>query len=295
MSTVLCVENLCKQYPGFALENVSFSMQPGKIMGFIGRNGAGKTTTLKCLMGFVKPDAGGASFFGVPFAGHESESKQQVGFALGGVDYYPKKKLRAITAATRRFYPQWDENAYKTYLTRFSLDENKTPEALSAGMRVKYALALALSHHAKLLLLDEPTSGLDPVSREDLLDVLLSLADEGVSILFSTHITSDLEKCADDITYLQKGRVLSSLPMEAFRRQYALVHFMQESAPQEDATLLGVRRAKTGATALVRAEHAEAWRAKVANGSVACEVTPATLEEIMVHLEQEADHESVAV
>ncbi|HPE16811.1 MAG TPA: ATP-binding cassette domain-containing protein, partial [Oscillospiraceae bacterium] len=137
---VLTVRNLYKRYEGFALENVGFSLWKGTIMGFIGRNGAGKTTTLKSLLNFVHPDGGEILFFGKPFAGNEREIKQRVGFASGGIDYYPKKKLRTISEVTRRFYPAWDEEAYRRYRERFALDENKTPSELSAGMRVKYAL-----------------------------------------------------------------------------------------------------------------------------------------------------------
>ena len=283
---VLTVENLCKKYPAFALENVSFSVQQGQIMGFIGRNGAGKTTTLKSLLDLVHPDAGSVAFFGKPFAGSEFEAKQNLGFASGGVNYYPKKKLKAITAATRRFYLQWDDAAYRGYLARFSLDENKTPDALSEGMKVKYALALALSHRAKLLILDEPTSGLDPVSREDLLDLFLSLADEGVSILFSTHITSDLEKCADAITYIQKGKILASLPLQEFLAQYKIASFATETLPDAlpdavKAACIGTKRAKNGASALLLSENAAAFEA------AGISVTPADLESVMVHLEKE--------
>lgn len=192
---VLSVRGLCKRYGSFALRDVSFDVAPGSITGFIGRNGAGKTTTLKSLLDFVHPDAGEALFFGRPLSADEFGVKQAVGFASGGFGFYPLKRLRTVTDVTRRFYPSWDETAYRRYLALFALDENKRVKELSEGMKVKYALALALSHRARLLVLDEPTSGLDPVSRDELLEIFLQLAqDEGISILFSTHITSDLEK-----------------------------------------------------------------------------------------------------
>lgn len=145
-------------------------------------------------MDFVHPDAGEALFFGRPLSADEFGVKQAVGFASGGFGFYPLKRLRTVTDVTRRFYPSWDETAYRRYLALFALDENKRVKELSEGMKVKYALALALSHRARLLVLDEPTSGLDPVSRDELLEIFLQLAqDEGISILFSTHITSDLE------------------------------------------------------------------------------------------------------
>ncbi len=279
--SVLTVRNLCKTYPGFALKNVSFALKEGAITGFIGRNGAGKTTTLKSLLNFVHPDCGEVLFDDMPFAQHELAIKQRIGFVSGGVDYYPKKKLRTIAQVNRRFYDEWDDEAYRRYLSMFALDENKTPDALSAGMKVKFSLALALSHNARLLLLDEPTSGLDPVSRDDLLDVFLQLADTGkITILFSTHITSDLEKCAQEILYLKQGELVGSGPMEAFVKSYRVLHFEEpgEAEPWR-GRLLGERRSRDGWTALVRAE------------DLMPDETPsraATLEDIMVHMEKEA-------
>lgn len=218
MSTVLSVDNLCKQYPTFCLNNVSFTMQSGEIMGFIGRNGAGKTTTLKSLLNLVHPTSGKIEFFGMSWEKHEQEIKQRIGYASGGVNYYPMKQLKEIVATTRTFYPNWDEKAYRSYLDRFSLDETKRPKQLSEGMKVKFNLTIALSHHAELLLLDEPTSGLDPVSRNDLLEVFSDLAAEGIAILFSTHITSDLDRCANSITYIRRGKIIASERKDNFIR-----------------------------------------------------------------------------
>ena len=154
MNDILTVSRLCKAYDSFALRDVSFDLRPGAITGFIGRNGAGKTTTLKCLLHIVQPDSGDIAFFGLPIGEQELAIKRRIGFVSGGVDFYPRRKLRAITAVTRRFYKGWDEEAYRRYCRRFELDENKTPAQLSAGMKVKYSLALALSHRAELLILD---------------------------------------------------------------------------------------------------------------------------------------------
>lgn len=215
------VQGLCKTYPGFRLDNVSFSVAPGSIMGFIGRNGAGKTTTLKSLLHIVHPDAGEIRFFGLDLNAHEREIKQRIGYAGGAVDFYKRKPIRVLADVTRGFYANWDEAAYKRYMEAFSLDENKSPSQLSEGMRVKLSLTLALSHRAELLILDEPTSGLDPVSREELLDAFTFLRDKGVAILFSTHITSDLEKCADHISYISKGKLLASEGMQDFLKRCA--------------------------------------------------------------------------
>lgn len=213
---MLEVRGLRKVYPGFTLADVSFSMEAGTVMGLIGRNGAGKTTTLKALLNLIRTDGGDITYFGLPLAAHEQEIKQRIGYACGAVNYYSRRRIADLLAVTRRFYPQWDDALCDRHLRAFSIDPEKTPRALSEGMRVKLNLVTALSHHAELLLLDEPTSGLDPVSRAELLDVFTFLREQGVAILFSTHITSDLEKCADAITYLHQGQLLASAPMAAF-------------------------------------------------------------------------------
>ena len=277
---ILDVTGLCKAYPSFRLEDVSFQLPEGKITGFIGRNGAGKTTTLTALTGFVHPDAGSVRFFGMDWQGNERRVKQQIGYVSGGVGFYPSKRLRVITEVTRRFYPDWDEAMYSACMERFHLDGSKTPAQLSEGMKVKYALALALSHRARLLILDEPTSGLDPVSRDELLDILLDLRREGVTILFSTHITSDLEKCADDILYIREGRIQAHDEINRFTAGYRFVTMTDAQHEQVDRTLLiGDKRGKEDWRALVRAEDAP----KLPVPSV-----DATLETIMVHLEKEA-------
>lgn len=278
---VLNVKGLTKVYPGFRLDGVSFSLEPGKITGFIGRNGAGKSTTLNSLFNFVHPDGGSIEFFGMDFAQHEHEIKSRIGYVSSGVDYYPKKKLRVISAVTAAFYDSWDDAAYRRYMNMFALDENKTPSQLSAGMKVKYALTLALSHNADLLILDEPTSGLDPVSRDDLLDVFMKLCDEGKTILFSTHITSDLDKCADNIIYIKKGRIIADAPMREFERSYMIAQFgSREELESSPVRLTGCKRTKDGFSALVAAEDA---------AKMDVPLTEADLESIMVHIEKEAD------
>lgn len=276
---VLEIEGLCKRYPAFALENVSFRVGAGRICGFIGRNGAGKSTTLGSLTGLVHPDAGAVRFFGQDARENETAVKMKIGYVASGVNYYPNKKLRTITRVTRMFYDGWDDAAYARYMRLFNLDENKTPAQLSAGMKVKYALALALSHRAELLILDEPTSGLDPVSRDELLDVFMQLSREGKAILFSTHITSDLDKCADDIVYIRNGKILAEDTIEDFVQAWRLVQIADEAALSgaQRAALVGAKPAKHGLTALARAKDAALFET----------AAPATLEEIIIHLEKE--------
>lgn len=228
----LHVENLTKKYPRFTLEGVSLTLERGRIMGLIGKNGAGKTTALKAILHLISPDGGRIEILGLPCPERELECRQKLGVVLGGIDFYRDKKLSAITNVTRRFYREWDEAAYRRYLEEFALDPDKRVRELSAGMRVKYLVALALSHGAELLIFDEPTSGLDPVSRDELLELFRALAAGGErSILFSTHITSDLEKCAGGITYIKDGAVLMSAEKDAFIRSFQHLRTPEDTAP----------------------------------------------------------------
>lgn len=214
------IKNLSKSYPSFVLSDISFELNAGRIIGFIGRNGAGKTTTIKSALGFVHPDCGEICYFGLPFSENEREIKQRIGFSTGAVNYYPKKKIKNIVAITKTFYQNWDYTAYREYLELFSLDENKMPCELSEGMKVKFNLLLALSHKAEILILDEPTSGLDPFSRDELLGLFVELKNRGAAVLFSTHITSDIEKCADDIMYIRKGKLIANCSKDKFCENY---------------------------------------------------------------------------
>lgn len=278
---LLEVEGLTKRYPGFTLDSVSFRLETGYIMGFIGRNGAGKTTTLKSMLGLVHADAGSVRIDGTEYREDEHLAKQKLGVAFGGVDYYPRARLSDIARVTRRFYEAWDETQYRALLQRFQLDEKKRVRELSQGMKVKFSLALALSHNAKLLLLDEPTSGLDPVSREELIELLQHIVEDGEhSILFSTHITSDLEKCADYITYIRGGRIAASTDLDSFKSEYRLVRGTRAQLTEPLVQkFIGARKNAFGFTALAKAEDVAAM--------VGLEIAPADLESIMIYFDGE--------
>ncbi len=278
---LLEVEGLTKRYPGFTLDSVSFRLETGYIMGFIGRNGAGKTTTLKSMLGLAHADAGSVRIDGTEYREDEHLAKQKLGVAFGGVDYYPRARLSDIARVTRRFYEAWDETQYRALLQRFQLDEKKRVRELSQGMKVKFSLALALSHNAKLLLLDEPTSGLDPVSREELIELLQHIVEDGEhSILFSTHITSDLEKCADYITYIRGGRIAASTDLDSFKSEYRLVRGTRAQLTEPLVQkFIGARKNAFGFTALAKAEDAAAM--------VGLEIAPADLESIMIYFDGE--------
>lgn len=217
---IVTIEGLTKTYPAFTLDAVSFSLAAGRIAGFIGRNGAGKTTTIKSMLNLIHPDSGRICYFGMPLIGNEAEIKTRIGYSTGTISWYPRKKIRAIKDVMKPFYDSWDDATYERYLRLFALDEDKTPLELSEGMKVKCNLLFALSHGAEALILDEPTSGLDPFSRDELLELFEQIRDSGVAIFFSTHIISDIEKCADDIIYISKGRIVAACPKEEFADRY---------------------------------------------------------------------------
>ena len=202
------VKGLTKVYPEFTLDKIGFCVPQGHIVGLIGRNGAGKSTTIKGILQLIATE-GDVAVFGKNMDVDELAAKQMIGYVGGGFRYYPMNTLVSIRKAYAPFYPAWDQGKYERLLAQFDLSERKKVKELSEGMKVKFALALALSHGAKLLIMDEPTSGLDPLSREELCDIILQLVrEEGVSVLFSTHITSDLMRIADDIVYISQGKII---------------------------------------------------------------------------------------
>ena len=282
MTEILTVQNLCKHYPAFELHDVSFSIRASSIMGLIGRNGAGKTTTIKSILRLVRPDGGSVEFLGQPVDDDAAALRREAGYVSGDLCYYPRKRLSQLTAVTRSFYSTWDSARYEALLRRFSLDDSKRVCELSAGMKVKYQLACALSHGAKLLILDEPTSGLDPVSRDDLLDLLRALCEQdGVSILFSTHITSDLDAYADDVTYLQNGTVAQSVSLAGFTAPWKKLTGPETAlAPALRGALRGLR---------VHRGEFEALYPSDLPCPAGCREELADLQTVMVYLEREVE------
>lgn len=280
MNTILKLENVRKTYPAFQLKDVSFEVKPGQIMGFIGRNGAGKTTTLKCIMNLVHYESGNITAFETDMTENELENKQRIGFALSELNYYPNKTIRQLMGVTKRFYQKFDAHKFEEACRLFNLDIDKKLDELSSGMKVKYSVAIALSHHAELLILDEPTSGLDPVSRDEILDIFRQIVKKkDRAILFSTHITSDLDKCASDITYIHDGEIIYSGSKSDFIASYCYVkdkkknrHLLNEyiAYKEYDDRIEG----------LIRAENKAPF---IQNG---IEPTEPDLEQIMVNIER---------
>ena len=224
MNTILSIEKLNKKYPTFSLKDVSFEVKPGEIMGFIGRNGAGKTTTLKSIMNLIHYESGKITAFDKDMTENELENKQRIGFALSELNYYPNKTIRQLMSVTKKFYKNFDEKKFQDVCNLFNLNIDKKLEELSSGMKVKYSVAVALSHKAELLILDEPTSGLDPVSRDEILDIFREIVkNKERAILFSTHITSDLDKCATNITYIHDGEIIFTGQKKDFINSYLFI------------------------------------------------------------------------
>ena len=278
------VKNLNKVYPTFSLKDVSFDIPKGYIIGFLGLNGAGKTTTIKSMLNIVKPDSGNVLFFDKDIANHELEIKQDIGFILGAFDYYPKNKVKDITNIYRSFFVNWDQELYLEYIQKFDIDQDKRVCDLSAGMKVKYGLALALSHHAKILILDEPTSGLDPLAREDILDIFREIIQDGeTSILFSTHITSDLDKCADFILMIKNGQIIAFDSKDNLIDNHRLICGNLDDLTLElRQHLIGYKKNKFGFDGLLKTEYAN---------SLSLEKSTPNLEDIMIYYNLEVKND----
>ena len=225
MDYVMEVNNLSKSYKGRkVLKDISFGIYEGCITGFIGMNGAGKTTTIKSILGLLHPESGGINVFGMPMKEHEKAIKDRIGIVYDNGYLYNELTMGDMKGVIAPAYSHWDNQVYSSLMKRFRLDEKKKISELSRGMRMKYALVLALSHHADLLIMDEPTSGLDPMVRKQFLEIMREfVSEEGKSVFFSTHLTTDLDKIADQIIMLHKGKILFNEDKESLIEAHALV------------------------------------------------------------------------
>ncbi|QLY40737.1 ABC transporter ATP-binding protein [Hujiaoplasma nucleasis] len=248
------IKSLNKSYEGFSLKDVSFEIPQGYIMGFVGENGAGKTTTIKAMLNIISKNGGNVKILGKDMDLEELDIKREIGY-VSGEYFYPKKKISEITKVYKRFFDNWDETIYNKFLNDFNLNENKRIDELSKGMKMKFALSLALSHHAKLLILDEPTSGMDPVARDNLLELFQELVEDGeISILYSTHITSDLDKCADYITFIQEGRIIESCSKEDLLKKYQLFNTSRDYLYKIKENVISYKENAFGVNGLIRKE-----------------------------------------
>lgn len=248
MEKILEIKNLTKHYQGFSLKNINISLDRGYVMGFIGPNGAGKTTTIKLIMNLMQKDGGEIKIFGLDHEKDELQIKERIGFVYDENHFYEELTVQEMKNLIRPFYKRWDEQLFAKYLKEFDLSLNTKIKHLSKGMKMKFSLAIALSHHAELLIMDEPTSGLDPIIRSELLGILRWLMeDENKAVFFSTHITSDLEKIADYITIIYNGEIILSKPKDELLEDYCIVKGSKEFlASISEVSFIGIETNKFG-------------------------------------------------
>jgi ABC-2 type transport system ATP-binding protein len=287
MESALKVEGLCKRYRGFQLSDVSFCLERGYVMGFIGRNGAGKTTTIKCIMGLTHRDRGSIQVFGREHDKNDLDARERIGFVYDEHGFYGSMSAARIGRLVAPFYRDWNGEEFARLLREFELDPERKASELSRGQRTKLALAIALSHGAELIIMDEPTSGLDPVFRSELIDILYRvIQDERKSIFFSTHLTSDLEKIADYVTFIDQGRIVFSETLDSLRDRYRIVKGPLESLDNRTRELCaGIRETRTGFEAL--SASADELVGLVGTRAV---VEKANLEDIMVFMARGKDN-----
>ena len=224
MKKILEVKNLNKKYPSFELKNVSFVIEEKSIVGFIGTNGSGKSTTIKAILGLIKSSYESILFDGEAITKNPVDVKNQLGVVLDDGYFYETLKMKEMKHIVAKAYRNWDEDEYKKLMTKFGLDENQKISTLSKGMKMKFSIAIALAHHARLIIMDEPTSGLDPLVRNEFDGIIRDIVEEeGCSVLFSTHITSDLEKVADYITFIHNGKLIMNVSKNDLVYNYAVM------------------------------------------------------------------------
>ncbi len=279
MENAIEVRGLCKDYGTFQLQDVSFTLPRGSIMGLIGENGAGKSTTIKAILNLIHRDGGEISVLGMDCIHHEREIKEHVGVVLDESTFHDMLTAHDVEKILSKIYRSWDSRLFRQYLDRFSLPENKTVKTYSKGMKMKLSIAAALSVQPELLILDEATSGLDPVVRNEILDEFLDfIQDERKAVLISSHITSDLEKIADYVTYLHRGRVVLSESRDELLESYGRVACPLDDLKKIDRKyLVGCRKNRFGCEALVNN------RREIQFLLPGLTVDPVTLEDIMVY------------
>ncbi|RLL43884.1 ABC transporter ATP-binding protein [Oceanobacillus piezotolerans] len=224
MENVIELHGVSKKFQTFSIDDIDLQMKQGYTTGFIGANGSGKSTIIKLMMNLLKPDKGKVRVFGMDYANHEKEIKNRIGFVYDSNIYYESLNLKDISRIVAPAYTQWDDKLFIKYVNQFELPINKSMKHFSKGMQMKASIAIALSHHADLIIMDEPTAGLDPTFRRELLDIFQEvMVNEGKSIFFSTHTTSDLERFADYIVLFNKGEILLNQRLDELQEQYILV------------------------------------------------------------------------
>lgn len=276
MENALEIRGLCKRYERFALEDVSFTLPRGCVMGLIGENGAGKTTTIKAVLNLIRRDAGEIHILGQDNIADERAVKERMGVVLEDGCFLNTMNARQVDTLMRKAYRNWDSEQFFGFLSRLGIDRDKKIKDYSKGMRMKINIAAAMSHGAELLIMDEPTSGLDPIVRDEVLDLFYDfMQDEGHAILLSSHITSDLDKIADYITFIHAGRVALSKPRDELLDTYGVLRCTADQLSALDPSVVrGKRMGTFGCEALVRRDGVpQGWP-----------VEPVNIEQVMLFL-----------
>jgi ABC-2 type transport system ATP-binding protein len=230
MEQILKINKLRKEYPEFVLDDIEWNVPKGYVMGLIGPNGAGKTTTIKLIMNLIESDGGYVKIFGLDNIQNEKQIKNKIGY-VGEEQYFYDHKSAAWTGEfVSHFYDKWDRERYQSLLEQFEIPPRKRIRKYSKGMKVKLSLAVALSHNPELIMLDEPTSGLDPIIRREVIDFLKTFTEENnKTVILSSHITDDISRIADYITYMINGRIVMTESKDALLSNWKKVHFTSES------------------------------------------------------------------
>ncbi len=280
MENVIELQHINKSFNGFQVKDLSIAVKKGYVTGFIGGNGAGKSTTIKLIMNLLQQDSGSISIFGLNYNQHEKEIKQRIGFVYDENIFYENLTLKEMKKIIQPAYKNWDDKAFQHYVDQFELPLNKKMKTLSKGMKMKASLTIALAHHAELIIMDEPTSGLDPIFRRELLNILHDLMQNGdKTIFFSTHITTDLDRIADYITFIQNGKHMFTKEFYKIEEEYAIVKGTLDLLDSEtEQEFIAIRKTNSGFEALT------AHKNRVANlfGDTVILEKP-TLEDIMYY------------
>lgn len=278
---ILEIINLNKSYGNFKLSDVNILLPRGYIMGFIGANGAGKTTTIKLIMNMIKKDSGEIRVFGKDHVKYELYIKNKVGYVSEQPVFYENQTVAWNVNFAKNFYHEWDDERFEELLARFSIDRSKKINQLSKGMKMKTALAIALSHNPELLILDEPTSGLDPIVRDELLGILMEfIQDESRSVFFSSHITTDIEKIGDYVTFIDNGRIILSEEKDKILEKWKIVKGDVSQVSNYKKDLIGIEQTRVYFKALVK--DFDAFKAQYDISSLV--IDKPSLDDILLHL-----------
>ena len=286
MENILEIRELCKSYDEFALRNVSFSLPKGFIMGFVGQNGSGKTTTIRSILNMAKFEIGKISVFGLDSVTDSIKIKERLGVVFDSLYLAEHLNVKQIEKQLKPFYKDWNSERFFSYIKKFGLPDRKNVGAFSKGMKMKLMIAVALSHNAELMILDEPTSGLDPVARDELLDILSEyIQDENRGVLFSTHITADVERIADYVTVLHNGKVWFTGTKDDLSEKYAVIKGDEDDIPPAlKEKLIGFHAYRNGFEALIATDDLQGIPESL-------EYEKASIDEILVYIAKEDKNE----